>query len=310
MTTAWILPGGASFGAVQVGVAEALLAAGQRPDLLVGASIGGLNAAWLAADPSPRQADRLRRIWLTARRSDVLPLRPLTLLAGLTRASHHLVDNDRLSRWLRGIMPYDLIEDAEVPLTITASDLVAGEPAYLERGDVVTALLASSAIPGLLPPVRLGGRWLVDGWFMGTAPLGWVAGKGIDTVYVLPCGGVEPYQRTAGRSPLRLLDDDPAARVRTLAQRGLPRGAAAINQALVGALVARSVREEFVTWTPRLTVYLPPAPSVAGLSTLSLGEARGLMDAARRLTTAWLPDARPLTPEQAAAPSGLVGVND
>jgi NTE family protein len=310
MTTAWILPGGASFGAVPVGVAEALLAADRRPDFLIGASIGALNAAWLAADPSPHRAADLRRIWLGLRRADVLPLRPVPIVAGLTGLRRHMIDNDRLSRWLRRTLPYELIEDAAVPLTVTASDLVAAQPVYLERGDVVQALLASSAIPGVLPPVRIGDRWLVDGWIMANAPLSWAAAKGADTVYVLPCGGVEPYQRIAGRPTLRLLDPDPESRARTLAERGLPRGAAAINQSLVGALVARQVREEFVEWTAQIDVYLPPAPSVGGLSTLSFAEAGGLMAAARRLTRDWLPASRPLTPEQAAAPTGLVGVND
>jgi NTE family protein len=310
MTTAWILPGGAAYGAIQVGTAEALLAHGIVPDLLIGTSVGALNAAWLAGDPTPAGATRLRGIWQSIRRADVLPLRPGTLLGGALKLRNHLIDNDRLSRWLRRTIRFDLIEDARVPLTVTASDLVAAEAVYLDRGDVVTALLASSAVPGVLPPVRIGDRWLVDGWVMANAPLGRAAALGADEVYVLPCGGVEPYERLAGGPTFRLIDDDTAGRARMLTDRGLPNGTTAINQSLVGALVARTIRDEFAAWVPRLDVYLPPGPSVTSLPLFSFAEVPGLMDAARRLAETWLPTARPVTAEEVADPERLTGVID
>ena len=79
------------------------------------------------------------------------------------------------------------------------ADLTTAESVVLRRGDVVPALLASSAIPGIFPPVRIGDRWLVDGWFLANAPLAWAAAQGFDTVYVLRCGGIEPYRRTRPR---------------------------------------------------------------------------------------------------------------
>jgi len=167
-----------------------------------------------------------------------------------------------------------------------------------------------AAVPGVLPPVRIGERWLVDGWIMANAPLGRAAALGADTVYVLPCGGVEPYERLNGRPTFRLFDDDTAGRARMLADHGLPNGATAINQALVGALVARNIREEFTTWTPRLDVYLPPGPCVDDLPLFSFTEVPGLMDAARRLAQAWLPTARPVTAEEAVLPDRLTGVID
>jgi NTE family protein len=310
MTTAWILPGGAAYGAIQVGTAEALLAHGIVPDLLIGTSVGALNAAWLAGDPTAAGATRLRGIWQSIRRTDVLPLRPRTLLGGALKLRNHLVDNDRLSRWLRRTIRFDLLEDAPVPLTVTASDLVAAEAVYLDRGDVVTALLASSAVPGVLPPVRIGDRWLVDGWVMANAPLSRAAALGADTVYVLPCGGVEPYERLTGGPTFRLIDDDIAGRTRMLTEQGLPNGATAINQALVGALVARTVRDEFATWVPRLDVFLPPGPCVTNLPLFSFAEVPGLMDAAHRLAESWLPTALPVTVEEVADPERLIGVID
>jgi NTE family protein len=310
MTTAWILPGGAGFGAIQVGAATAFLERGIVPDLIIGASVGAINAAVLAADPTLRGAARLRRLWLTTKRRDLLALRPSTMVSGRMGRANHLFGNDTLSAWLRSIVPYELIEDAALPLTITASDVAAAEAVYLRRGDVIEALLASSASPGLLPPVRIADRWLVDGWVLANAPLGWAAGQGADVIYMLPCGGTERYRTVAKPSLLRRLARDNHTRARLLAERGLPGGAAAIHQELVGALVARSIRREFLAWTPRVDIYLPPAPDVGRLSTFSFDEVPGLIARAYRLAKDWLPDARPLTAQALAEPSMLAGVND
>lgn len=321
MATAWIFTGGASFGAVQVGAAHALLSRGIRPDLMIGTSIGAMNAAYLASDPSPDGARGLRDLWLGLRRSEILPLRASTLLRGLLRLDNHLVDTGRLGRWLRRLLPYELIEDAATRLAITATDLSTAESVVLRRGDVVPALLASSAIPGIFPPVRVGNRWLVDGWFLANAPLAWAAAEGFDTVYVLRCGGVEPYRRTRPRRlrrPWRAAVEPDAPDLAVPGETGtppdrhhvLPWRRAAINEKLVNTVVAHRIREEFLTWTPRIDVFLPPAPSVAGLSMYSLAEVPGLMDAARTAVARWIPGARPLTPAAVASPTGLVGVND
>jgi NTE family protein len=315
MTTAWILPGGASFGAIQVGVAAALADRGIKPDLIVGTSIGSVNAAILASDPSPRGVDRLRRLWLETDRREVLKLRAATLLSGLVGRANHIVGNDMLGHWLRRVVRYDLIEDAPVRLMVTASDLVAAEGVYLERGSVVPALLASSAAPGVLPPVRIGERWLVDGWVLANAPVGWAAQQGADTIYVLPCGGTEPYRGNINASRWRRLDPlsrvpTNKARARTLAARGLPGGNAAINQELVGALVARDVRQEFIEWSARVDIFLPPAPDVGAMSIFGFAESEGLMADAYRYANEWLPQAMPMTPDAAARPRALVGVND
>ncbi|HEY1486264.1 MAG TPA: patatin-like phospholipase family protein [Micromonosporaceae bacterium] len=310
MTTAWILPGGASFGAIQVGVATALVEHGLRPDMIIGTSIGAVNAAVLAGDMTPRGTDRLRDLWLRTRRRDVLALRPSTIAQGLIGQRNHLLGNEALGRWLRRVMPVELIEDAPVRLVVTASDLAAAEGVHLQHGDLATALLASCAVPGLLPPVRVADRWLVDGWVLANAPIGWAAEQGADTIYVLPCGGTQAFTGRATSPVLRRIAPDIRSRARTLLEHGLPAGASAINQELVGALVARRIRDEFQTWTSRRDIYLPPAPDVAAMSMLSFAEAPALIDAAGRLTRDWIANARPLTPEDVARPRALAGVDD
>ncbi len=310
MTTAWILSGGASFGAIQVGIAAALVERRGAPDLIVGTSIGALNAAILAADPSTAGVARLRRRWLEFRRRDVLKLQPTKFVAGLLGRSNHLIGNETFGRWIRDIVPYELIEDAPIRLMVTASDLVAAEPVYLERGDVAQSLLASCAAPGVLPPVRIAGRWLVDGWVLNNAPVGWTARQGIDRIYVLPCGGTAAYAPTTRASVLRRFGPSSRARFQTMVDRGLPRGGTAINQELVAALIARTVRQEFIEWSSRVDLFLPPAPDVTGLSMFEFAESPGLIEKAYEYASAWLPSARPLTAEELARPRALAGVDE
>src|SRR5579863_10581409 len=72
--TAFVLAGGGSLGAVQVGMLQALSEAGETPDILVGASVGALNAGFFASDPTVRGAARLAEIWRELRRRDLFPI--------------------------------------------------------------------------------------------------------------------------------------------------------------------------------------------------------------------------------------------
>src|SRR5262249_57049628 len=95
--TAFVLAGGAALGAMQAGMVHALYERGIVPDLLVGTSAGALNAAFLASrPPTVATAGELAAIWRGLRRSDVLPLRPPTLLGGLAGRRGHLVPDGGL----------------------------------------------------------------------------------------------------------------------------------------------------------------------------------------------------------------------
>ena len=92
MAVAFVLSGGGSLGAIQVGMARALFDRGIRPDLWVGTSVGALNAAFLAArTPERRAVDELARLWRRVRRSEVLPLRPVAGFVGFFGGRDHLV---------------------------------------------------------------------------------------------------------------------------------------------------------------------------------------------------------------------------
>lgn len=158
-----VLGGGGTRGAYQVGVIDALAAAGVVPDLLVGTSVGAINATFWAFHPEPDAAQRLLALWLDADRSVVLPTRPVRVLRRVLRGEH-LVSEDGLLRLLgRGLTPEQRLEEAPIPLTVVATDPAQGTAVRLRTGRAIPAVLASTAVPGLFAPVRVGEHDLVDG---------------------------------------------------------------------------------------------------------------------------------------------------
>src|SRR5580693_2217152 len=163
MTVAFALSGGGNLGAMQAGSVVALVEAGIEPDLLVGSSIGAMNAAFLCTRPGLEGARTLMSEWMRLRRQEVAGFSPLTVMAGFFGVRDHLVSSIRLRALMTRWVDLERIEDAVTPFVAMATDALTGEAVMLRRGDVVDALSASVAIPGLLAPVRIGDRWLIDG---------------------------------------------------------------------------------------------------------------------------------------------------
>lgn len=186
MKTAFVLTGGASLGAVQVGMLRALSEAGVRPDLLAGSSVGAINAAWVAAHPGAG-LEPLAAIWRGLRREAIFPA-GLGAAAALLGRADHVVAPDRLRRLLEASLGDRRFEDLSLPLHVLATDVMTGQAVVLSRGPLVPALLASAAIPAIYPPVRIGRRLLVDGGIAGHAPVAQAAAQGAEHVIVLPAG--------------------------------------------------------------------------------------------------------------------------
>jgi NTE family protein len=185
--TAFVLAGGGSFGAVQVGMLRELLAHGVVPDLVVGASVGAINGAYLAADPTPAGVRRLEAIWRALRRDDVFPLTWRSLL-GLAGRRNFTVDSAGLRALLQEHLPFREIEGAALPLHVVATGLLDGATVRLSSGPVVEAVLASCAIPGAFAPVRIGGRELMDGAVAANTPVRTALELGATRLVVLPTG--------------------------------------------------------------------------------------------------------------------------
>ena len=190
MATAFVLAGGASLGAIEAGMLEALYERGINADLFVGASAGALNSGFAASHPADvESAHALQEIWRSTTRRDVFPLSPLTVLRALAGRSDHLFSNRGVRRLVgRELGGLSRLEEARTRLAVVVTDLLDGEERVLESGPALEALLASSAIPAVFPPVRIDRRLYVDGGVADNTPVSKAIELGADTVYVLPTG--------------------------------------------------------------------------------------------------------------------------
>ena len=188
MTTAFVLSGGASFGAVEVGMLRALTDAGIAPDVLLGTSVGALNAAFVAGHPGPAGIDRLAALWASIRRNDVFPLHPLTGLLGFFGRRDHLVPSEPLRRLITSNLTFERLEQSPVPLHVIATEVVSGDDVRFSEGLAVDAILASAAIPGVFPGVDIDGVTYMDGGVTDNTPIRDAVDIGADRVYVLPTG--------------------------------------------------------------------------------------------------------------------------
>ena len=257
MSTAFVLSGGASLGSIQVGMLEALYERGIRPDVIVGTSAGALNGAFIAERPQTVDTAReLGDVWRGLSRGQIFPLNPLSGALGLLGARGHLVPDSGLRRLVRRHCIAERIEDTPIPLHVVATDVLAGEEVRLSDGPLVDAVMASAAIPGVLPAVDWDGRPLIDGGVANNAPLSHAHELGADEVYVLPTG-----------TPCELEE--------------APRGALAMLVYGTTLLVhARLVREIVELDDPARIVVLPP-PCPLSVQPMDFGHADELIERAR-----------------------------
>lgn len=195
--TAFVFAGGGSLGAVEVGMLHALVDHGVRPDFAVGSSAGAINAAYYAGDPSAAGVTRLDRLWRGLTRAQVMPMRMRDLWR-IAMRREFVVDPAGLRALLERHLSYRMIEQAALPVHIVATDMVHGSEVLLSSGPVVDAVLASAAIPGVFPPVRVNGRDLIDGGVANNTPISTAIKLGATRVIVLPTGFSCALKRVPG----------------------------------------------------------------------------------------------------------------
>ena len=184
--TAFVFAGGGSLGAIQVGMLRVLLSAGVQPDFVVGTSVGAMNAAYFAGAPNADGVERLAEIWFGLRRREVFPV-TFKSAFGLLRHPESVIDSVGLRHLIETNLAYALLEDATLPVHVTATD-VEGMAVVLSKGPAIDAILASTAIPGVFPPVRIDGQALMDGAIARNSPIRVAADLGASRIVVLPTG--------------------------------------------------------------------------------------------------------------------------
>ena len=201
--TAFVLSSGGARGAVQVGSLKALIERGETPDVIVGTSIGSWNGAVLAMDPTERGVETLERVWRGLSTSRILlgwePHLPtaasafagayaVAAIRRVTMGYPSLYGDAGLRQLFNEHLAGARFEQTQVPFRVIASNLSSGGITVFGRGRMELALLASAAIPGIFPPVRIHGEIFVDGGALESSSLDAAIAMGARRIFVLDAG--------------------------------------------------------------------------------------------------------------------------
>lgn len=185
--TAFVFAGGGSLGSIQVGMLRVLATHGLAPDMVVGSSVGAINAAFYAGYPALQGVSQLENIWRSLRRQDVFPIAWRRLI-GFARQSNYLVASDGMRRLCELHLPYRDLSEARLPVHVVATDMLSGGTVVISKGSAVDAVMASTAIPAAFAPVKIDGRYLVDGAISSNTPIKVAVACGARRLIVMPTG--------------------------------------------------------------------------------------------------------------------------
>jgi NTE family protein len=197
---AFVLGGGGRLGACEVGMLRALLEKNIVPDLIVGTSIGAMNGAAVAVSPEIATIDRLEEIWTTLDKNEVFSGGVLSGAANLVRTRTSLQSNGPLRRLIEQMLPAKTFADLQVPFQCVAASVERAAEHWFSEGSLVDAILASTAVPGILPPVKLDGEHFIDGGIVNSIPVSRAVDLGATEIYVLHVGRIE-RPLTAPKNP-------------------------------------------------------------------------------------------------------------
>jgi predicted acylesterase/phospholipase RssA len=188
--TAFVLLGGGSRGAAQAGAIASVMEHGVRPDVIIGVSAGAWNGAYLAVDPTPERAQALCDIWAGLRNSDLLGGGWWRAAVSAVSRRASLYSSDGPLGVARRYMEKHTFEDLKTPLHILATDLTTAEPMLFSSGKLLPAVLASSAVPGIFPPMVIDGHVYVDGGLLEWDACAAALRLGAQKIYLFGCGSI------------------------------------------------------------------------------------------------------------------------
>jgi NTE family protein len=263
MTTAFVLSGGASLGSVQVGMLMALAERGERPDMIVGTSVGAINGAWLASRPDLVGVQRLADVWASLKTRDVFPRQLGQGLLGFVGRRQSLVSDSGIRKLIKTHLEFTQLEDAPIPLHVVATDLLTGKDVRLSTGDALEAITASASIPSVFPPVAIAGKSLIDGGVVNNTPIADAVSLGADVVWVLPTG-----YACALTQP--------------------PRGALTIALHALSLTINQRLAVDVARYESVVDLRVIPALCPIEVSPLDFSHTRQLIDASHAAATKWL----------------------
>ena len=186
---AFVLSGGGPLGALQAGALKALLERGITPDIVVGVSVGALNGAFIALDPTVRGAERLEHAWRTLRTSEFFPSGRLKVpWTRFLARSDRVFDNRGVKKFIAESYGDATFEDTRVPFAVVATELDGGRERVFNTGPLAAPLLASAAMPGTFSPVWIDGEQFIDGGVSNDVPMEPAVAMGATSIYILDSG--------------------------------------------------------------------------------------------------------------------------
>ena len=197
--TAFVLGGGGSRGAVQVGMLQELIRRDIRADRVFGASVGAINGASYAGRPNLENAERMADIWRAIKGTDIFPRGALDGPWAFLQKRPSVHANTGLRAIIEAGIDYENLEDAIIPIEVVTTSLTDGRERWIGHGPAVEAVLASSAIPSIFPPVIIDGDMLVDGGVVNNVPISRAISAGCTRIYVLLCGPLFYHPRPPKR---------------------------------------------------------------------------------------------------------------
>jgi NTE family protein len=185
---AFVLSGGGNLGALQIGMMRALLEHDVRPGLIVGCSVGAINGAGLAEDPTLAGALRLERLWRALDGKELMPAGWLPNPVAIARRGEAIHENHGLRRHLEQTLTARTFEELAVPFQCVATDVVGVREVWFRSGPLIEPILASAALPAVYPAVEIEGVRYLDGGIVDDVPMSRAVELGARTLYVLQVG--------------------------------------------------------------------------------------------------------------------------
>ena len=184
---AFVFSGGGPLGALQVGALKALVERDILPDLVVGTSVGAVNASSLAFEPTALGVQRLEESWRGLVGTELFPGSGfMASWTRMLRRGDRVFDNGGMKKLIEtNLGEGATFEDAQLPLGVVTTELITGAERVFTSGPILEPLLASTAMPGAFPPVDIDGRRYIDGGVVNNVPIAPAIALGASTVYVL-----------------------------------------------------------------------------------------------------------------------------
>lgn len=172
-------------------MARALLARGHQPDLVVGTSIGSLNGAVLASGPIEQSVPHLNAMWDSMKTAAIINESVFSRVRNLVNHWTHLHSNEPLRQLVAEWVSFTRIDDAHTEFQCVAACIETSSEHWFDSGSVDDAVLASCALPGVLPPVAIDGLHYIDGGIVNSIPVSRARELGASEIYVLHVGHID-----------------------------------------------------------------------------------------------------------------------